>query len=294
MSGTASRTRPRGQMRERMRGDSSSPEHAMRPPTLSDQDPRGVGPVDAGARRFVLHLGDAMKGRKLHWYWAPAAAFSIVRVWREDGPGWAAATIVGGLLLAMFATWKHRSDPPEPPRFEAKTRWAELPVQPPSGAWQRRARLLNATIAVTFAAWLAETVTARQPLPELVARGCLLVAVCDADVPSASRHRCLGSWATTAATRAASGLHHLAQTLGRRIRGRAQPARDPTSREWAGVVSAPRAKRRTSGRFTTPPTAAALSAPRWAAGSDPEDAPTRCVHGGCGAGIRDCDRSLPR
>lgn len=102
----------------------------------------------------------------LRWYWAPAATFSIVRVWREDGPGWAATTVVGGLLLTMFVIWKHRNDPPEPPPFEAKTRWAELPVQPPSGAWQRRAHLLNATIAATFAVWLADTFAARGRLSQ--------------------------------------------------------------------------------------------------------------------------------
>jgi hypothetical protein len=91
-----------------------------------------------------------MRLRKLRWYWAAPAVFYGVRVWREDGPWWAAAMVVGGLLVAAFGIWRHRNDPPNPPRFEAKAAWPELPVQPPSGTWQRSAHLLNATLAANL------------------------------------------------------------------------------------------------------------------------------------------------
>lgn len=88
-----------------------------------------------------------MRKRKLRWYWAAPTVFFGVRVWREDGPWWTVTMVMAGLFLTVFGIWRHRNDPPDPPRFEAKAAWPELPVQPPSGTWQRRAHLLSATLA---------------------------------------------------------------------------------------------------------------------------------------------------
>lgn len=102
-----------------------------------------------------------MRRRKLRWYWALPAAFYGVRLWRENGPWWTAAMVVGGVLLAAFGIWRHRNDPSDPPRFEAKAAWPSLPVQPPSGTWQRRAHLLNATLAANLVLLLVMAFTAR-------------------------------------------------------------------------------------------------------------------------------------